>query len=305
MYASQPFKYVLYDIDNNGVREFIIGNYYNCIVDVFTLKDGQLIRLTSQNQPEDLSKIGKRETIVFTTKGQINYSGSGGAQYHVYSFLEINQSGDKLSLLGRYQQFPEDIPNYKNVETNALISKDEFAQVFDSENVIDNEAFPWIELTSSTKIEGETGAKTTSSTASRQDNASITKNVVWNGDKQAELAQMMVKFGQMMNQEGYKASWPTNFSLYTRYPKDSQRLNFQFSDGSDLSAEYNILAYYFNSQGMTFYHYFFCVKNDGTAVVLYSPTTNGWDIYSWPTENDYLPGAWAKIIGLPESNDKW
>ena len=120
--------YALYDLDKNGTDELIISftlqNGNHVILDIYTLKDGQVIRLTS---PEaKLASIGERVLLDTLVDGSLlmSTSSGGGQNIHMIQY-KFDSTGTKLE-----QAYEWKIDRSKGEkEPNGLaeaIKKDEF-----------------------------------------------------------------------------------------------------------------------------------------------------------------------------------
>lgn len=134
-----------------------------------------------------------------------------------------------------------------------------------------------------------------------------TETQLWTQEQSQQLADLMVSWGDSMNQSGYKDV--TN---------DVREQKVVVVDGSGLApdysvdfitdgtgqAEYHIVGVYQFSQvvagGKLEHNYLFTIKKDGTPVVLYSPTSQD-NIYKVRvTDNVDLKAGFEKIV----SNEK-
>lgn len=91
--------YALYDLDKNGTDELIISfkleNGNHIFLDIYTLKDGQVIRLTS---PEvNLASIGERVLLSPLVDGSLlmSTSSGGGKNVHMIQY-KFDSTGTKL-----------------------------------------------------------------------------------------------------------------------------------------------------------------------------------------------------------------
>ena len=120
--------YALYDLDKNGTDEliisFILQNGNHIPLDIYTLKDGNVIRLTS---PEvNLASIGERVLLSPLVDGSllISTSSGGGKNVHMIQY-KFDSTGTKLE-----QAYEWNIDRSKGEkEPNGLaeaIKKDEF-----------------------------------------------------------------------------------------------------------------------------------------------------------------------------------
>ena len=130
--------YALYDLDKNGTDEliisFILQNGNHIPLDIYTLKDGQVIRLTS---PEvKLSSIGERVLLDTLVDGSLlmSTSSGGGQNIHMVQY-KFDSTGTKLEQVHEWkidrskgekvpERFPESIKKdeftYKSVYTKPV-----------------------------------------------------------------------------------------------------------------------------------------------------------------------------------------
>ena len=138
--------YALYDLDKNGTDEliisFILQNGNHIPLDIYTLKDGQVIRLTS---PEvKLSSIGERVLLDTLVDGSLlmSTSSGGGQNIHMVQY-KFDSTGTKLEQVHEWkidrskgekvpERFPESIKKdeftYKSVYTKPVTKKEASAQ---------------------------------------------------------------------------------------------------------------------------------------------------------------------------------
>ncbi len=154
-----------------------------------------------------------------------------------------------------------------------------------------------------------TATQTTSNTNSNQN--------LWNADKAAQLANYMVEFGNMMNQQSYRKLVPNgdddffgamDYAVSNRIvvgERESQyaplvnqrKVDVAFSEDGTGTADYNIVASYgYSASAMILYH--FTIHN-GEPVVLVSMQTQGNEeriYYMNPTNNADIQNAFASIV---------
>lgn len=118
----------------------------------------------------------------------------------------------------------------------------------------------------------------------------------WNSDKASRLASLMVTWGNSMNQPGYKEITSQAQNLPIQWYND-QPLNYSYAASGLSDAEYTIVAVYERWESVSVHRYFFTIKSDGTAFVLYSATTNGGVYKVKETENADLKAGYAQIVG--------
>ena len=97
-FDSPGISYTLYDFDKNDVQELVISmdsskdDHY--ILDIYTISNGKLIRLT--NRENKLDMIGERMNIFPLEDGTFSYIGAGTARDHEYIHYKFNDNGDAL-----------------------------------------------------------------------------------------------------------------------------------------------------------------------------------------------------------------
>ena len=95
-FDSPGISYTLYDFDKNGVEELVITmsprKDDHGIIDIYTISDGKLIRVT--NRENKLDMIGERMNIFPLEDGTFSYIGSGTARDHQYIHYKFNNKGD-------------------------------------------------------------------------------------------------------------------------------------------------------------------------------------------------------------------
>ncbi len=138
--------YALYDLDKNGTDELIISfkleNGNHIFLDIYTLKDGQVIRLTS---PEvNLASIGERVLLSPLVDGSLlmSTSSGGGKNVHMIQY-KFDSTGTKLEQAYEWkidrskgEKVPEGLPvsikkdefTYKSVYTKPETKKEASAQ---------------------------------------------------------------------------------------------------------------------------------------------------------------------------------
>ena len=102
-FDSPGISYTLYDFDKNNVDELVISmdsskeNHY--ILDIYTISDGKLIRVT--NRENKLDMIGERMQISPLEDGTFLYIGVGTSRDHGYIHYKLNDKGDALEEIKR------------------------------------------------------------------------------------------------------------------------------------------------------------------------------------------------------------
>ena len=86
------------DLNNDGVDELLIAlelkSGEKSLLDIRTLKDDKVIRLT--NQENRLDQIGERMTVNILPDNSLLYRGAGTATSHIYSHYQFSQDGQSL-----------------------------------------------------------------------------------------------------------------------------------------------------------------------------------------------------------------
>ena len=102
-FDSPGITYTLYDFDKNGVDELVITmsprKDDHGIIDIYTISDGKLIRVT--NRENQLDMIGERMGILPLEDGTFSYIGAGTAKDHLYIHYKFNEKGDALEEIKR------------------------------------------------------------------------------------------------------------------------------------------------------------------------------------------------------------
>ena len=86
------------DLNNDGVDELLLAlemkSGEKSLLDIRTLKDGKVIRLT--NQENRLDQIGERMTIGILPDNSLLYRGAGTATSHIYAHYQFSEDGQSL-----------------------------------------------------------------------------------------------------------------------------------------------------------------------------------------------------------------
>lgn len=86
------------DLNNDGVDELLLAlemkNGEKSLLDIRTLKDGKVIRLT--NQENRLDQIGERMTVGILPDNSLLYRGAGTATSHIYAHYQFSEDGQSL-----------------------------------------------------------------------------------------------------------------------------------------------------------------------------------------------------------------
>ena len=86
------------DLNNDGVDELLLAlemkSGGKSLLDIRTLKDGKVIRLT--NQENRLDQIGERMTVGILPDNSLLYRGSGTATSHIYAYYQFSEDGQSL-----------------------------------------------------------------------------------------------------------------------------------------------------------------------------------------------------------------
>ena len=161
-----------------------------------------------------------------------------------------------------------------------------------------------ISLISGTTHQQSEGPSTMASTlfastgiSSDNSSASASENPRWTNDKGSRLANLMVSWGNQMNQPGYQEITKEASTIPIHWGSDrDQVVDATYAANGNSSSEYTIVSVYERWQGTTVHRYFFSIKRDGTPVVLYSSTTNCSIYYVKETGNENLKSAYADIV---------
>ncbi|HEM6310269.1 TPA: DUF4767 domain-containing protein [Streptococcus suis] len=127
---------------------------------------------------------------------------------------------------------------------------------------------------------------------------------IWTQEQSQELADLMVSWGNSMNQSGYQDVTDTVRERSLAVVDGSgagPNYSVDFSTDGTGQAEYHIVGIYHYSKvvagGNLDYNYLFTIKNDGTPVVLYSPTSQD-NIYKVRvTDKSDLISGFSDIVG--------
>lgn len=86
------------DLNNDGVDELLLAlemkSGEKSLLDIRTLKDGKVIRLT--NQENRLDQIGERMTVGILSDNSLLYRGAGTATSHIYAHYQFSEGGQSL-----------------------------------------------------------------------------------------------------------------------------------------------------------------------------------------------------------------
>lgn len=86
------------DLNNDGVDELLLvlemKSGEKSLLDIRTLKDGKVIRLT--NQENRLDQIGERMTVGILPDNSLLYRGAGTATSHIYTHYQFSEDGQSL-----------------------------------------------------------------------------------------------------------------------------------------------------------------------------------------------------------------
>ena len=94
---SQAFTYAMVDIDKNGFDELIVSSKNGSeILDIFTLKDQKVIRLT--NAENKMQMLGTRFKAYLLEDGKLytQWNPFAGDPQTIHTIWKLNSSGDKL-----------------------------------------------------------------------------------------------------------------------------------------------------------------------------------------------------------------
>ena len=94
---SQAFTYAMLDMDKNGIDELIVSSKNGSeILDIFTLKDQKVIRLT--NAENKMQMLGTRFKAYLLEDGNLytQWNPFAGDPQTIHTIWKLNSSGDKL-----------------------------------------------------------------------------------------------------------------------------------------------------------------------------------------------------------------
>ena len=94
---SQAFTYAMVDMDKNGIDELIVSSKNGSeILDIFTLKDQKVIRLT--NAENKMQMLGTRFKAYLLENGNLytQWNPFAGDPQTIHTIWKLNSSGDKL-----------------------------------------------------------------------------------------------------------------------------------------------------------------------------------------------------------------
>ena len=94
---SQAFTYAMLDMDKNGIDELIVSSKNGSeILDIFTLKDQKVIRLT--NSENKMQMLGTRFKAYLLEDGKLytQWNPFAGDPQTIHTIWKLNSSGDKL-----------------------------------------------------------------------------------------------------------------------------------------------------------------------------------------------------------------
>ena len=94
---SQSFTYAMVDMDKNGIDELIVSSKNGSeILDIFTLKDQKVIRLT--NAENKMQMLGTRFKAYLLEDGKLytQWNPFAGDPQTIHTIWKLNSSGDKL-----------------------------------------------------------------------------------------------------------------------------------------------------------------------------------------------------------------
>ena len=98
VYDAPGISYTLEDFDKNGVDELVITmgptREDHATLDIYTISDGKVIRLTNKNNK--LDKIGDKSNLYPLEDGTFSYSSSDTANYAHY---RLNKKGDAFEVV--------------------------------------------------------------------------------------------------------------------------------------------------------------------------------------------------------------
>ena len=97
------------DLNNDGVDELLLAlemkSGGKSLLDIRTLKDGKVIRLT--NQENRLDQIGERMTVGILPDNSLLYRGAGTATSHIYAHYQFSEDGQSLVKVKEAQELAD------------------------------------------------------------------------------------------------------------------------------------------------------------------------------------------------------
>ena len=97
------------DLNNDGVDELLLAlemkSGEKSLLDIRTLKDGKVIRLT--NQENHLELLGERMTVNILSDNSLLYRGSSSATSHIYAYYQFSGDGQSLVKVKEAQELEE------------------------------------------------------------------------------------------------------------------------------------------------------------------------------------------------------
>ena len=97
------------DLNNDGVDELLLAlemkSGEKSLLDIRTLKDEKVIRLT--NQENRLDQIGERMTVGILSDNSLLYRGAGTATSHIYAHYQFSEDGQSLVKGKEAQELPD------------------------------------------------------------------------------------------------------------------------------------------------------------------------------------------------------
>lgn len=129
----EAISYTFYDLNEDGIDEMIMAlrsDDYHSIVDFYTLKNNEMIRLTSGKGT--LEMIGERVSAHILKDGKILTIGSSGAMDTYYSLYEMNEDANELDHLIETHNDPSIFNEEDKININELEWTDIFVLDHDS-----------------------------------------------------------------------------------------------------------------------------------------------------------------------------
>ena len=97
------------DLNNDGVDELLLAlemkSGEKSLLDIRTLKDGKVIRLT--NQENRFDQIGERMTVGILPDNSLLYRGSSSATSHIYAYYQFSEDGQSLVKVKEAQELAD------------------------------------------------------------------------------------------------------------------------------------------------------------------------------------------------------
>ena len=143
---SVIFKYVFFDINNDGKNEMIVGDGNNAIYEIYTYDGKKVLRFY------DDGCLGERCSSSIYDNGIIYFYGSGGASVHGLDFYKVAGDGYSKEVIKSYSVEYDSNGNVTIMDNNTKsvtnFKKDEevISSVIGSAKKVDLSKLDWIEI---------------------------------------------------------------------------------------------------------------------------------------------------------------